>query len=250
MTMGCSRNGVICFLSKSPVSNLYIFGEAPGFAFSWLDEKNSFLAWNIATTIIKVLQRGNSLVDASQFRPVVTVNRKAGNSSYISGCLSNTMVPPIIGGLLSPRSSSKCSIISPLPSRSWSYVPVSVRCLVDGTGPVDVSSCIARWKFETNVWQIFSRIVIFIHHQIDKYGNPTIGLHEFDASAVENKTKLALPVADFRFQDYCDGSTSVLNGTGLNKSKEGQVEPISSALQCLQYLLRNKNGRKDLDVQI
>lgn len=73
-----------CSLMTVPFRFLLV-GESPGFAFSWLNEKNAFLAGDIATIMIKVLQNGNSSVDASQFMPVVTVNGKAGNSSYISG---------------------------------------------------------------------------------------------------------------------------------------------------------------------
>ncbi|KAI4330441.1 hypothetical protein MLD38_028731 [Melastoma candidum] len=375
-------------LSAVPSSGLKD-GEVPGFAFSWLDEKNSFLAGDIATIIIKVLQSGNSLDNVSQFRPVVTVNRKAGNSTYISGVSFEhdgnpdnwrIVFIPIMAGLFNvivteeqfkvldsslhfqvtpgpiyPSVSTvtwmglvhefdagekaallvllkdsfgnnltssnealdsynftipmlygngSLAVMQSISSMNWNqfgYIVIelmaamagnfSLQVLVRGQnidgsplpyqvnpGTVDVSSCMARWKFETNAWQIFSRIEIFIH-QMDKYGNLVKGLLEFDASVLENKTKLELPVPDFHFQEatpgiqmlsfsaveagdfllniynaaqnksinnmpytytvyvgYCDGSKSVLNGTGLNKSVAGEVQVFSVFLNDLfQY---------------
>ena len=65
----------------------------PSFAFSWLDDLNTFEAGRIATIKIKVLggfdHRGNGSLDESAFNPALTINGKTGNSSYISGVSSN-----------------------------------------------------------------------------------------------------------------------------------------------------------------
>lgn len=61
----------------------------PKFAFSWLDDKDTFKAGETATIKIKVLEnfdsKGNASLDRTAFKPLVTVNGKTGNSSYISG---------------------------------------------------------------------------------------------------------------------------------------------------------------------
>ncbi|CAL1366002.1 unnamed protein product [Linum trigynum] len=145
-------------------------------------------------------------------------------------------------------------------------------------GPLDVSNCQARWKIETNVWQIYSKMEIFIH-QRDQYGNLVPGLYEFDADIVEKGTRMLVPVADLRFEEmlpgiqllsfglfepgsflltvsdfnhstnisgmpfdymvfigYCDGSASIVNGTGLNDSVAGQAAKFSLFLiDAFQY---------------
>ncbi|KAF2300174.1 hypothetical protein GH714_010367 [Hevea brasiliensis] len=113
-------------------------------------------------------------------------------------------------------------------------------------GPLDVSNCLPKWKFETNAWQIFSKMEIFIHQQ-DQYGNLVSGLYEFDADIIEKDTNLSIPVADLYFEDmvpgiqsisdmpfaytvfigYCDGSASIVNGSGLNDSVAGEIAQFS-----------------------
>lgn len=78
-------------------SSFHVFAvetRKPTFAFSWLDDLNTFEAGGIATIKIKVLgefdRRGNgSLDEKSAFNPALTINGKTGNSSYISGVSSN-----------------------------------------------------------------------------------------------------------------------------------------------------------------
>ncbi|XP_043811583.1 protein GAMETE EXPRESSED 2 isoform X3 [Manihot esculenta] len=145
-------------------------------------------------------------------------------------------------------------------------------------GPLDISNCLPKWKFETNAWQIFSKMEIFIH-QRDQYGNLVSGLYEFDADIVERETNLTIPVADLHFEDvvpgiqlfsfsllepgnflltisdlehnrsisnmpfaytvfigYCDGSASIVNGSGLNDSIAGEISQFSVYLfDIFQY---------------
>ncbi|KAJ6741152.1 JITTERBUG ISOFORM N [Salix purpurea] len=149
-------------------------------------------------------------------------------------------------------------------------------------GPVDVSSCEATWKFETNVWQIFSKMETFIH-QKDKYGNLVLGFYEFDANVVEKEMNLSIPLADMSFTEimpgiqlcsfsllepgnflltisdtkhnrsisnmpfsfnvfigYADGSSSVVNGSGLNDSTAGSVStprPSNSSISQAEIAL-------------
>ncbi|KAF9679120.1 hypothetical protein SADUNF_Sadunf07G0107000 [Salix dunnii] len=146
------------------------------------------------------------------------------------------------------------------------------------SGPVDVSSCEATWKFETNVWQIFSKMETLIH-QKDKYGNLVLGFYEFDANVVEREMNLSIPLADMSFTEvmpgiqlcsfsllepgnflltisdtkhnrsisnmpfsfnvfigYADGSSSIVNGSGLNDSTAGETTQFSLYLNDIfQY---------------
>ncbi|KAH8502369.1 hypothetical protein H0E87_013897 [Populus deltoides] len=145
-------------------------------------------------------------------------------------------------------------------------------------GPVDVSNCEATWKFETNVWQIFSKMETCIH-QKDKYGNPVLGFYEFDTNVVEEEMNLSIPLADMSFTEvmpgiqlcsfsllepgnflftisdtkhnrsisnmpfsfnvfigYADGSSSIVNGSGLNDSTAGEIAQFSIYLNDIfQY---------------
>lgn len=72
------------------------------------------------------------------------------------------------------------------------------------SGPLDVPSCVAEWKFQTNSWQIFSKVEIFIR-QLDQYGNLVPGLYEFDADVVEKETNLSIPIPDIYFEEVSSG---------------------------------------------
>lgn len=71
-------------------------------------------------------------------------------------------------------------------------------------GPLDVSNCVARWNFEMNEWQIFSKMEVFLHQQ-DQYGNLVPGLYEFDADVIEKGTNLSIPIADLQFEEVKPG---------------------------------------------
>jgi hypothetical protein len=57
-------------------------------AFSWWDDKGTFTAGEIATIKVKVLENGDK-IDNNAFHPILNVNGKEGNSSYVSTVLSN-----------------------------------------------------------------------------------------------------------------------------------------------------------------
>lgn len=65
----------------------------PSFAFSWLDDNNTFKAGDLATINIKLLgdfDTGGKLpFDKHALNFTITANGKIGNSSYISGVSSN-----------------------------------------------------------------------------------------------------------------------------------------------------------------
>lgn len=57
-------------------------------AFSWWDDIGTFKAGETATIKVKVLENGDK-IDTNIFHPIVSVNGKEGNSSYISTVLSD-----------------------------------------------------------------------------------------------------------------------------------------------------------------
>lgn len=62
----------------------------------------------------------------------------------------------------------------------------------------------AKWNYEPNAWQLFSKMEMFIHQQ-DQYGNLVPGLYEFDAEVVEKETNLTIPVPDLYFEEVVPG---------------------------------------------
>ncbi|KAJ4955934.1 hypothetical protein NE237_012717 [Protea cynaroides] len=71
-------------------------------------------------------------------------------------------------------------------------------------GPLDISNCLAKWNYEINALQIFSKLEIFIHQQ-DQYGNLVPGLYAFDAQVIEKETNLSIPIADLNFKEVVPG---------------------------------------------
>ncbi|CAN1194423.1 Protein GAMETE EXPRESSED 2 [Linum perenne] len=362
--------------------------ELPKFSFSWIDDNNQFVAGDVA--MIRIVVLGEFGSGKSAFSPVLAVNDKAGDSSYISGVLLDTSsndtnswrisFTPIMAGAfnvlivddpfkvldsslhytvspgriypsaciatwmdlmseftagskarifivprdafgnnvtsngedLSPHSfavsvlygNGSLASVPKIISISWNEsASIFVEFLTEkaGTfmldvhggnqtlngcplpfkvnpGPLDVQNCHAGWKVETNVWQIYSKMEIFIRQQ-DKYGNIVPGSYEFDADIVEKETHMLVPVADLQFEEvlpgiqllsfglyepgsflltisdfkhsanisampfeytvfigYCDGSASIVNGTGLNDSLAGETAKFSVYLvDTFQY---------------
>ncbi|CAK7322576.1 unnamed protein product [Dovyalis caffra] len=60
--------------------------QGPYFAFSWLNDNNTFQAGDVATIKIKVLGEFHR-TKANAFSPNITVNGKMGNSGFVSGVL-------------------------------------------------------------------------------------------------------------------------------------------------------------------
>ncbi|XP_048497421.1 protein GAMETE EXPRESSED 2 isoform X4 [Beta vulgaris subsp. vulgaris] len=145
-------------------------------------------------------------------------------------------------------------------------------------GPIHVSKCVGKWKYDTNIAQYQSQMEMFIY-QLDIYGNLVSDLYSFDAEIVEKSTKLSMPVPDLNFRvsspgvqllsftalepgnflltvydakhntsisntpyefivsiDNCDGSKSIINGSGLNITVAGQEARFSVHLiDAYQY---------------
>ncbi|GAB4851307.1 hypothetical protein Ancab_039930 [Ancistrocladus abbreviatus] len=101
-------------------------------------------------------------------------------------------------------------------------------------GPLAISKCFAQWNLGTNMLQLFSKAEIFIH-QLDQFGNLVLWSYPFDAEVVE--------------QGYCDGSKSIINGSGLNSSVAGEVVKFSVYLND-RYLYPSPIELGLLQVQI
>ncbi|KAF3328060.1 Protein GAMETE EXPRESSED 2 [Carex littledalei] len=90
----------ILTITVSQAANGHLPAKAllPNLTFSWLDDKSAFLAGDVATIKVKLLQSlfSGKMVDLSQHSMAfsVSVNGKKGNSSFISGICSNTEGDP------------------------------------------------------------------------------------------------------------------------------------------------------------
>ncbi|XP_027338299.1 protein GAMETE EXPRESSED 2 [Abrus precatorius] len=288
--------------------------QLPLFAFSWWDDKGTFEAGDTATIKVKVLENADK-IDKNVFVPILTVNGKEGNSSYVSTVLSNfegdpndwkiSFTPIKVGlfnvlinedrykiydsslhfqvepGNMYPsvcvaswkglkhdyevgskatimvllkdafgNSISKTTQVSYLPdfklsvlhengslasvpdisNMGWNdfdYIVIEFIVTKAGNfslgieggnqtlngsplpfkvnpGAIDVSNCIAKWRFDPHAWQLASKMEIFVH-QLDQYGNLVSGLYPFDAEVVERDTNLSIPIADLHFVEVDAG---------------------------------------------
>ncbi|XP_037491519.1 protein GAMETE EXPRESSED 2 isoform X3 [Jatropha curcas] len=367
--------------------------QKPYFAFSWANDNNTFQAGDTAAIKIIVLgefdSKGNASLGKSSFNPILTVNGKIGNSSFVSGVFLDTagdtstwkiLFTPIRVGVfnvfiedepfevfdsslhfnavagqiypsvciaswmgvlneyeagakatvfivprdafgnnvssagedLNPHNFSVSALyangsLASVPNvthigwNEFGFIIIEFIAAKAGNlllhvkggnqtligsplpfkvnpGSLDVLNCLPKWKFETNAWQIFSKMEIFIYQQ-DQYENLVSGLHEFDADITEKETNLSIPISDLYFEEvvpgiqlfsfsllepgnflltisdlkhnksisnmpfaynvfigYCDGSASIVNGSGLNDSIAGEIAEFSLYLvDVFQY---------------
>lgn len=59
--------------------------ELPAFAFSWLNDNDTFVAGDVATVKVRVLGNYESGKYEFGFQPNITVNDKMGNNSFVTG---------------------------------------------------------------------------------------------------------------------------------------------------------------------
>ncbi|KAE8807088.1 protein GAMETE EXPRESSED 2 [Hordeum vulgare] len=155
-------------------------------------------------------------------------------------------------------------------------------------GPIDIAKSTAEWKHGINVVQIFSRLEIFIN-QKDSFGNLVPEIQPFDAAVVDRASRLSVPVGGLRieavaegiqrlsfdvvepgeflltildtrlkqrlydvyhvFVGYCDGSKSIVNGSGLVQSVAGSPSSFMVYLED-QYRSPSPVDTEMLRVQI
>ncbi|XP_020585534.1 protein GAMETE EXPRESSED 2-like isoform X5 [Phalaenopsis equestris] len=82
----------------------------------------------------------------------------------------------------------------------WIYYSLTLHYFSIFTGPLNITSSIAKWKYDINSLQIFSKLQIFVH-QNDRFGNLVPGFYPFDAQVVQKATGLSVPVGDLSFQE-------------------------------------------------
>ncbi|GAV64153.1 Filamin domain-containing protein [Cephalotus follicularis] len=145
--------------------------QVPNFAFSWLNDNNTFQAGDIATINIKVLGNfddKNATLSKSAFKPTLTVNGKMGNSSFVSGVLLDTvgdtstwriLFIPIMAGLFNV-------IINDDPfkvfdsSLHYNVIP----------GRMFTSVCVASWMGLINEFEAGTKATLLILPK-DAFGN-------------------------------------------------------------------------------
>ncbi|GAB2210292.1 hypothetical protein Droror1_Dr00015555 [Drosera rotundifolia] len=71
-------------------------------------------------------------------------------------------------------------------------------------GPLDITRCVANWRYGTNALQLFSKAEVLIY-QRDQFKNLVPGLYPFDADIFEQGTNLSIPIADLLFREISPG---------------------------------------------
>ncbi|XP_035539141.1 protein GAMETE EXPRESSED 2 isoform X2 [Juglans regia] len=139
----------------------------PKFAFSWLDDKDTFRAGDIANIKIKVLEHADRL-DRNAFKPILTVNGKMGNSSYVSGVLFDFEGDPsdwrisftvITVGLFNVF----------IEEHNFHVFDSSMHFQVE-PGQLYPSACVASWMNLMNEFEAGTRAIILILLK-DAFGN-------------------------------------------------------------------------------
>ncbi|KAL2922949.1 Protein GAMETE EXPRESSED 2, partial [Bienertia sinuspersici] len=80
---------MLFFIAFCPIVADPNYESKPAFVFSWLEDKDTYVAGDTATIKIKILGNFDPKAYNFTFNPTISVNEKAGNSSYISGLSLN-----------------------------------------------------------------------------------------------------------------------------------------------------------------
>ncbi|KAG4957145.1 hypothetical protein JHK85_043525 [Glycine max] len=141
--------------------------KLPLFAFSWWDDKGTFLAGDTATIKVKVLENADK-IDRKTFNPILTVNGKEGNSSYVSTVLSDFKGDP---------NEWKISF-TPIRVGLFNLLISDDRYKVDDSslhfqvepGNMYPSLCVASWKGVRHEFEAGSKATIMVLLK-DAFGN-------------------------------------------------------------------------------
>ncbi|CAM8993172.1 unnamed protein product [Rhodiola kirilowii] len=166
----------------------------PTFAFSWLNDNNTFTAGDTATIKVKVFADNLQVFVKTPLNLTLTVNGKAGNNTYISGVYSS-----FVGD-----------------SESWflSFIPISagvfnviiaddVYNVLDSSlhfqavaGRVDTAACLASWMGLVSDFEAGATATVLILPR-DSFGNNVsstaeeAGLYGFTVSAFYSNGSMA-----------------------------------------------------------
>uniref|UniRef100_A0A2C9W1T6 GEX2 N-terminal Ig-like domain-containing protein n=1 Tax=Manihot esculenta TaxID=3983 RepID=A0A2C9W1T6_MANES len=258
--------------------------KVPNFAFSWLNDNNTFQAGDTAAIKIIVLgefdSKGNASLDKNAFNPTLTVNGKKGNSSFVSGVFLDT----------SGDTSTWRITFAPIRVGVFNvFINDDPFKVFDSSlhyealpGKIYPSVCIALWMGFLNEFEAGERATIFILPR-DAFGNDVsstgeeLNSYNFTVSVLYANGSLAnvpnithvgwneLGIISIEFiaekagdlllhvkggkqtlngsplplkvnPGYCDGSASIVNGSGLNDSIAGEISQFSVYLfDIFQY---------------
>ncbi|GMP76486.1 hypothetical protein CsSME_00033135 [Camellia sinensis var. sinensis] len=174
---------------------------------SWKGEMNEFVAGTKATVLIipKDAFR-NNVSSASEGQSTFNFTVSA---SYVNGSIASVLNIAFMGwndvGYLSFEftAASAGSLLLHVEDKNQSLNGSPLPFKVN-PGALDVSNCVANWNIETNFFQLFSKMEIFIH-QRDQYGNLVPGLYQFDVEVIEKGINLFMPVADLSSKEVVPG---------------------------------------------
>ncbi|GMY27774.1 protein GAMETE EXPRESSED 2 isoform X1 [Fagus crenata] len=205
----------------------------PKFAFSWLDDKDTFRAGDTATIKIIVLEHADML-DRNAFKPNITVNGKLGNSSYVSGVVSDfegdfsdwrIYFKPISYGLFNV-------IIEEV---DFEVLDSSMHFQVE-PGQMYPSVCVASWMNLVNEFEAGTKALVLILPK-DAFGNNISSTSEEPNS--DNFTVSTL---------YANGSVaSVPNITFMGWNEFGYIIIEFIAVQAGELLLRVEGDNETLN---
>ncbi|GMH08294.1 hypothetical protein Nepgr_010134 [Nepenthes gracilis] len=222
----------ILMLSSANASELAKSNDAPkpGFAFSWLDDNNIFIAGDTATIKIKILGNFDPGGYEHAFIPVVSINGKAGNSTFISGLAMN------FGGDPSSWTISFTPILDGvfniLITDAYFGVLDSSLHFYANPGPMHPAVSIASWMDSVNNFVAGTRGVVLILPK-DAFGNNV-------PSTKAELNSYVFNISAF----YTDGSpASVLSVTSLGWNTYGylRIEFIAATAGNLLLHIEREN---------
>ncbi|XP_037491520.1 protein GAMETE EXPRESSED 2 isoform X4 [Jatropha curcas] len=258
--------------------------QKPYFAFSWANDNNTFQAGDTAAIKIIVLgefdSKGNASLGKSSFNPILTVNGKIGNSSFVSGVFLDTAGDTSTWKILfTPIRVGVFNVF--IEDEPFEVFDSSLHFNAVA-GQIYPSVCIASWMGVLNEYEAGAKATVFIVPR-DAFGNNVssagedlnphnfsvsalyangslasvpnvthIGWNEFGFIIIEfiaakagnlllhvkggNQTLIGSPLPFKVNPGYCDGSASIVNGSGLNDSIAGEIAEFSLYLvDVFQY---------------
>ncbi|KAL2341782.1 hypothetical protein Fmac_009722 [Flemingia macrophylla] len=139
----------------------------PLFAFSWWDDKGTFQAGDTATIKVKVLENADK-IDKRTFYPILTVNGKEGNSSYVSTVLSNFQGDPNEWKI--SFTPIRVGLFNVLINEDHYKVSDSSLHFQVEPGNMYPSVCVASWKGVKHEYEAGSKATIMVLLK-DAFGN-------------------------------------------------------------------------------
>ncbi|PON88358.1 1,4-alpha-glucan-branching enzyme [Trema orientale] len=204
----------------------------PEFAFSWLNDKDTYKAGDIATIKIKVLNNFDKL-DKNAFKPTLSVSGKTGNSSYVSGVLTdlegnpddwNVFFTTITAGLFNVM----------INEDRYQVFDSSLHFQVE-PGRIYPSICFASWMGYVNEFEAGARARVLILPK-DAFGNNVTSTGEDPSS--HNLTLSAL---------YGNGSVADSpNVTRIGWNGSGYISIEFIVVKAGDFLLLVRSGNQAL----